>query len=151
MNNFEALFETIGVLARRRYMAAERQFAVLSLNHTEARLLNLLHRERGIASQEALSSQLYIDRSNTGRALKHLEQEGYTSRQPDDTDKRANLVRITEKGRKAVREISSLKRKIVQEFFGEFNEAEAGIVVDLLGKLVAEQERGSTERLGPIE
>ena len=135
MNNLNTLFDLIGGLARRRYQTAERYFSTLGLNHTEARLLNLLDRENGAATQDALSNMLFVDRSNAGRALKSLEHEGYIERNQSDTDKRTNLVQITARGREAVAEIAKLKEKMVQNFFGELTEAEAGQIIDLLRKV----------------
>src|SRR5690242_2724511 len=113
MNNFLTLFDLIGVLARQRYQIAERYFSTLGLNHTEARLLNLLDKENGAATQDALSNRLFVDRSNAGRALKSLEHEGYIERSQIDTDKRTILVQITARGRETVGEIVKLKEKLV--------------------------------------
>lgn len=124
----------LGVLARRRYQTAEHYFSALGLNHTEARLLTLLQQEKGAATQETLSSLLFVDRSNAGRALKTLEQEGYVERRKDEADKRANLVQLTAKGRKAVVEITMLKKKIARSFFGDLTEDEAGKILTLLRK-----------------
>ena len=73
------LFELIGVLARRRYHAADRSYASLGLNHTEGRLLTMLDADPGAATQDALSRRLLVDRSNAGRAFKRLEQAGYVA------------------------------------------------------------------------
>ena len=137
MDSFVRLFDMIGVLARRRYQEAERWFPDLGLNHTEARLLTLLSEEGGSSTQEALSNLLLVDRSNAGRALKRLEQGDYVVRQPDDADKRTNLVRMTAKGREAVGELSALRVKMAQSFFGDLTEDEAGTIVDLLRKAIA--------------
>ena len=137
MNSFLMLFDLIGELARRRYQTAERCFAALGLNHTEARLLTLLRQADGVAAQDALSNGLSVDRSNAVRALQRLEQAGYVLRRTDAADKRAKLVQITPKGRKAGVEISKLKKTMAQSFFGDLNEAEAGTVVALLSKAIA--------------
>jgi MarR family transcriptional regulator for hemolysin len=141
-NGFLALFDLIGELARRRYQAAERYFSALGLNHTEARLLTLLRQEDGVAAQDALSNRLSVDRSNAVRALQRLEQEGYIRRRKDDADKRAKLVQITPKGRKAVAEISRLRKKIAQSSFGDLREKEAGAIVDLLKKALTNEPSG---------
>jgi len=133
-NSFLALFDLIGELARRRRQTADRCFSVLGLNHTEARLLTLLRRQDGVAAQDALSNQLSVDRSNAVRALQRLEQDGYILRRKDDADKRANLVQMTPKGRKAVAEIAKLRNKMAQSFFGDLKQDEAAAIVDLLGK-----------------
>jgi len=140
VDNFLTLFDLIGVLARRRYQAAEQHFSRLGLNHTEARLLTLLHQQKGTATQEALSNLIFVDRSNAGRALKSLEQDGYVERRKDATDKRTNHVQLTAKGRKAVTEIAKLKQEIAQSFFGDLKEDEAGRIVDLLKKAVANED-----------
>ena len=83
MRNRQELFDLIGALGRRRYQVGEQAFSSLGLNHTEARLLTILDRESGEATQDALSSSLFVDRSNAGRALKGLEQRRYVSRHKD--------------------------------------------------------------------
>jgi DNA-binding MarR family transcriptional regulator len=139
-NGFLALFDLIGELARRRYQAAERYFSALGLNHTEARLLTLLRQEDGVAAQDALSNRLSVDRSNAGRALQRLERDRYVLRRKDDADRRANLVQITPKGRKAVVEISRLRKRMAQSFFGDLKEDEAGAIVDLLRKALTNEQ-----------
>lgn len=139
MNNLLALFELIGVFARRRYQAAEHHFAAIGLNHTEARLLTLLHQEGGAAAQDAVSSQLVIDRTNVGRAMKRLEQDGFIKRRKDEADKRANLVEMTAKGRKAVRDIVKIRDRMAREFFGALSDSDAGKAVALLNKALDEK------------
>jgi len=139
VGNVLALFDLVGVLARRRYQTAERHFSTLGFNHSEARLLTLLHQERGTATQEALSNMLNVDRSNAGRALKNLEQRGYIERVKHDTDRRTNVVRMTAKGSAAVADIARLKTQMVEGFFGTLTEDEAGEIVRLLRKADADE------------
>jgi DNA-binding MarR family transcriptional regulator len=128
MDGFHALFDCIGDLARRRFQLAERHFAAVGFNHTEARLLTLLHHQGGEAAQDALSSQLHVDRTNAGRALQRLERDGYLTRAASETDKRARQVRITAKGRKAVNQLHKLRDRIVAGFFGTLPEPEAAAI-----------------------
>ena len=140
MDNYQNLFDLIGVLAHRRYKAAEQNFSALGLNHTEARLLTLLDRENGVATQDALSNMLFVDRSNAGRGLKRLEQGEYIARRENEDNKKTKLVLITEKGRQAVVEISKLRKKMAQSFFGNLKEDEAGAIADLLQKIFTKEE-----------
>ncbi|MEI9811645.1 MAG: MarR family transcriptional regulator [Acidobacteriota bacterium] len=133
-NSFQELFDLIGELARRRHQAAERGFAAIGLNHTEARLLTLLDRQGGSAAQDVLSNGLSVDRSNGVRALQRLDNDGYILRRKDEADKRANLVRMTPKGRKAVVEIAKLRKEMAQSFFGDLSASEAAEAVELLRK-----------------
>jgi DNA-binding MarR family transcriptional regulator len=124
------------VLARRRYQAAERSFVAVGLNHTEARLLTLLQKDGGAATQDALSRRIFVDRSNAGRAFKRLEQAGYIDRRSDDADKRTNLIDITPKGREAAAEVARRSGEMARTFFGDLSEAEAATIVELLRKAV---------------
>ena len=139
MDGFIELFDAIGALARRRYQTAERFFSELGLNHTEARLLTLLQQKGGAAAQDALSEMLYVDRTNAGRALKRLEQDGYISKRRGEDDKRANLVRITAKGRDAAAAVSRLKKRIARSLFRGINEDEARAATLVLTKAAAEE------------
>jgi DNA-binding MarR family transcriptional regulator len=128
------LFELIGVLARRRHQAAERSYAALGLNHTEARLLTMLAEESGETTQDALSRRIVVDRSNAGRAFKRLEHAGYVERRKDDADSRTNLVAITPKGSRAAAEVERLRREMARTFFGELTESDAATALKLLRK-----------------
>ncbi|WP_308911165.1 MarR family winged helix-turn-helix transcriptional regulator [Pseudokordiimonas caeni] len=135
MNGYLALFDRLGQLGRQRYRFAEDYFARLGLNHTEARLLTLLTQAGGRATQDALASQLYIDRSNVGRALKALEARACVERQKDAKDKRANFVQITAKGSTLASEIASLKGEMAATFFNGLEESEAAMIAGLLSRL----------------
>jgi DNA-binding MarR family transcriptional regulator len=137
MDNFLRLFDVIGELARRRHQAAERCFARLGLNHTEARLLTLLNQAGGSATQDALSNSIFLDRSNAGRALNRLEHAGHVERRKDEVDKRTNLVQITDKGQATVAEIATLRQAMARQFFGDLTDDEAGAIADLLGNALA--------------
>jgi len=140
VSHFEELFDLIGQLARRRHQTAEQQFDALGLNHTEARLLGLLH-HRDSLPQDALSAQLLVDRSNAVRALQHLEGGGYILRRKDEDDKRAKIVSLTGKGHKAVTAITKLRKQMAHEFFGNLKEDEARRVVELLRKAIPAADR----------
>ena len=128
------LFEVLGALARRRYQAAERAYAPLGLNHTEARLLKMLADEGGATTQDALSRRLHVDRSNAGRAFKRLEQAGHVTRRKADADNRTNLVAITAGGRDAAAEVRRLGDELAAGFFADLTQAEAAAAVSLLRK-----------------
>jgi DNA-binding MarR family transcriptional regulator len=132
MDHLLTLFDLVGVLARRRFQIGERYFSTIGLNHTEARLLTLLQQADGTATQDALSNKLFLDRSNAGRAVKSLEQEGYVERCKHDADRRTNLVQITEKGREIVTRIATLKPTMARELFGDLTDDEAEQVLGLL-------------------
>lgn len=47
--------------------------------------------------QEQISSILKIDKGSIARSVRKLEAEGYIKREPDSSDKRANILRLTPK------------------------------------------------------
>ncbi len=136
VDNHLVLYDVIGTLARRRFQDAEKWFATLGLNHTEARLLNLVHQEGGDVAQDVLSGMIFIDRTNVGRALKSLEASGYIERRKGESDKRTYMVRITAKGRKIIAEIGKLRKKMAKGFFGDLSADDAGRILRLLEKSV---------------
>lgn len=142
MSNLESLFDLVGVLARRRYASAERHFAKLGLNHSEARLLTLLREAGGEAPQEDLSSKLVIDRTNAGRALQSLERQGFVERRPDAADKRAKLVRLSAKGARVAVSLIAVRQEMSATFFGRLSERDAGRIVDLLTTAISETNHG---------
>lgn len=129
---FLVLFDLIGQLARKRFQTAEQHLVRLGFNHTQARLLSLLSHHDGVATQETLSSSMFVDRSNAGRALKQLEQRGYLTRKPDPHDHRTKSVQLTGKGRKAVLEIAREKKAIAEQMFAGLREEEAYFIATLL-------------------
>ena len=137
MSPFLALFDLVGVLARRRHQLADAEFAALGLSHTEARLLTLLHDEGGVASQEALTQMVTIDRTNAGRALLRLEQQGFVQRSKHHSDGRAKLVSLSERGDRAVLEIRRLRDQIATTLFGDLSEEEAQSILNVLDRALS--------------
>jgi MarR family transcriptional regulator for hemolysin len=131
---FDRLSDAVGALARRRYQAADKAFATVGLNHTEARLLTLLQQAGGSAPQDHLAAQMFIDRTNAGRALKALERRALVRRRSHETDKRANVVAITTAGRAAVRALGRVRRSIARDLFSGLTVQEADAAATLLEK-----------------
>ncbi len=134
MDPFLELFDLVGDLARHRYQAGERGFAQLGLSHTEGRLLTLLQQAGGEAPQDALSNGLSVDRSNAVRALQRLAENGFVLRRKDEADRRANLIQMTPKGAKVILKIGKLREELARNLFGDLQESEAAVVVELLRK-----------------
>jgi DNA-binding MarR family transcriptional regulator len=126
------LFDLIGKMARQRYLLGERGFARLGLNHTEARILTLLSNAQEAPTQDALSSQLTVDRSNAGRALKSLEQRQLVLRMKDCADGRTSTVHLTEEGRKHALHIQAMRVEMAHTFFGTLTDEQADHIMKIL-------------------
>lgn len=123
------LFELVGELSRRRYQIGERAFAKFGLNHTESRILSLLIGQSEAPTQDALSSQLTVDRSNAGRAMKGLEQRGFIARKKDIGDGRTNVVQLTDAGREVAHQIAQMRTGMAQELFPQLTDAQADALI----------------------
>jgi DNA-binding MarR family transcriptional regulator len=86
---------------------ALKEFEITSAEYS---FLMYLYHHSG-ASQEELSTYLYIDKSATARAIKSLEQKGYVIRLKDEGDKRYNRVFLTEKAK-------SIESKVKDKILG---------------------------------
>lgn len=134
------LAELIGRAARRWHQLGERSFAALRLNHTEARLLTLLEQHGGGATQDTLSNQLSVDRSNAGRALSRLEAGGMVVRRKDELDARTKIVDITDAGRAAVQEIAQVRAEMAESLLGKLSRSETRAVSDLLRTVLGNEQ-----------
>jgi len=134
MSDVLELLNLPGQVARRWHQQTDQQLSALGLNHTEARLLVHLDQEGSDLSQEAVSAMLFVDRSNSVRALQSLERSGFVSRHKDENDKRANRHCITSKGTKAASEVRKLRRRVASHAFAELKPSEVRSAVALLKK-----------------
>lgn len=134
MKSYLELFDVFGAVGQKRFRTAERALSTVGFNHTEARLLMLLGQNDG-ATQDDLSAQLFVDRSNAGRSLKRLETDGYVERKRDSQDRRTNTVFITKKGLAATRKIAKIRDAIAHELFQALSENEAETVLRLLRRV----------------
>jgi DNA-binding MarR family transcriptional regulator len=139
------LFDMVGKLARRRHRLAEAAFRPLGLTHTEARLLTLLAEEGGSASQESLSRKVTIDRTNVGRSLQGLEQNGLIARSQSESDKRARLVVLSAKGKEAAEEIGLIRNEMAATFFGRLTDEEAERILEILERAMREDEHATEQ------
>lgn len=74
-------------------------------------LAQLLFNNDGI-HQEELSRLINIDKSNTARGLKRLEEQGFIIRREDPHDSRRKLVYVTEKARSIEKEFHQVFRDL---------------------------------------
>ena len=93
----ESLAKWISVLHRQFQIYLNRELKDYDINSSEYIYLVNLYEKDGV-SQERLSSNLFINKAATTRAIARLEKLGYVKRTRDPMDSRANLVTLTPKG-----------------------------------------------------
>ena len=114
-----------------------KEFGITSAEYSF--LLYLYRKEK--ATQDELSSYLYIDKAATARAVKSLEQKGYVTKDKDNADKRFNRICLTDKARKHEAEI---RKRIIRwsDFLTEgMDEETTDIILTALEKMVDKVER----------
>ncbi|WP_028775964.1 MarR family winged helix-turn-helix transcriptional regulator [Shimazuella kribbensis] len=97
MEQKESVAKWISVLHRQFQIYLNRELKDYDVHSSEYIFLVNLHEEDGI-SQEQLSSNLFINKAATARAIGRLEKLGYVKRIRSPKDSRAYLVTLTAKG-----------------------------------------------------
>ncbi len=76
-------------------------------------ILLALYRNENI-SQETLSRQLDLDKTSLARTIKKMEKEKYITRVPDEHDKRAYNIYLTDKAKKIELDIKQIAKRWTQ-------------------------------------
>jgi DNA-binding MarR family transcriptional regulator len=93
----DSIAKWISVLHRQFQIYLNRELKDYDINSSEYVFLVNLY-EKDSVSQEKLSSNLFVNKAATARAIGRLEQLGYVQRTRDPFDSRAYLVTLTDKG-----------------------------------------------------
>ena len=92
--------------------------------------------EDGPASQAALGRRLGADRSDMHRTVSELEARGYVDRGRDAADRRRNVVRLTEEGSRALRELDAGVDAAQRELLAPLAEEEQAELQRLLARVL---------------
>jgi DNA-binding MarR family transcriptional regulator len=93
----ESIARWISGLHRQFQIYLNRELKDYDINSSEYIFLVNLYEKDGI-SQERLSTNLFINKAATARAIGRLEKLGYVKRTRDPNDSRAYIVTLTAKG-----------------------------------------------------
>lgn len=127
------LFVLLHSMMKKMRKIADKELMPLDLSHTEMRvLMSMYFFHPDGCGQEKLVSQLEIDRSNVGRALKKLEDLQYIKRVKDDKDRRAYRVFLTDKGWAVRDRLLAIRATMRKTFTLGMSEQE----LDLLNRLL---------------
>ena len=98
-------------------------------------ILNVLE-EGGPISQIRLSEGMCVDQASMVRFIDGLEQRKYVVREADKSDRRVKILRITENGREALKEMRKEARRVEAEFLKPLEASERDQLKALLAKLL---------------
>lgn len=86
-------------------------------------------------SQDQLARRLFINKSNIARQAAFLEEEGYITRKPSDTDKRVLELYPTEKAVRILPQIKEIFRQWDRMLTADLTEEEIEITTNVLAKM----------------
>lgn len=87
---------------------------------TEARILFELADKKEVTAN-ALSSELGIDKSYMSRMIKSFEKSGLIVKTPDDTDNRAMIITLTEKGNETIDELVMRSNRQIEQMIAHLS------------------------------
>jgi DNA-binding MarR family transcriptional regulator len=93
--------------------------------------------------QSRLAEAMEVDRSTIVKVVNQLERRGLIIRWPSPNDKRSHCLRLTDKGRAALRRIEVLILRHEEEFTKTLSAEERRFLVRLLMRLYGKTETGS--------
>jgi DNA-binding MarR family transcriptional regulator len=116
------------------------EVAVHGLSLARAKLLSRMERQ-GPCRPGELAAQLGQSPRTLTDALDALERDGLAERKPDPDDRRALLVSVTSRGKKALRDIEEPKRLALEDFFRPLSAAQQKSLLSSLEKIIQDQAR----------
>lgn len=95
----------------------------LGMSPQEMGLLKIIDAE-GPNTQQALCTRHNVDRTTMVQLIDHLEERQLVMRQPSASDRRANLIYLTPRGRKTLSKTNRLAKKEQEKFLEPLSEPE---------------------------
>jgi len=135
----------MSILHRQKQVYINYSLKEFCITSAEYSFLLYLYGKDG-ATQDELSSYLYIDKSATARAIKSLEQKGYVIKDKDNADKRFNRIYLTGKAKDCKDEIWQRIRSWGEFLTEGMDEETIGIILTALENMVDKVERTSLKK-----
>jgi len=114
----------------------EELLAPFPINARELALLMFLN-AREPESQQQAARRLGIDRTTMVALTDALEAHGLVVRRPDETDRRRNVIELTDAGRTTLREATRASDEAERRLLAELDDAEAAQFRSLLRRIGA--------------
>lgn len=89
--------------------------------------------------QKDLAYLLAITPQALGEVLAKLEKAGYITREKDENDRRATIVKLTDEGRKKAEEAAEKREKEAEDYFSVLTDEEIEQLAAILDKLDADR------------
>lgn len=102
--------KNINILYRQFNLFLNHELSGVELNSTDLMYLGTLFIEDGF-TQDDLAKDFCVDKAATARSMQNLEKKGIIIRKPDETDRRAKRVYLTDKAYKYKPLMESIQKK----------------------------------------
>lgn len=93
-----------------------------------------------------LSRRMMVTNGNVTGLVERLVEEGLLSRRQAQEDRRAHIVRLTEKGRRQFRKMANVHEQWIADLFAGMSKDEVEKLLSLLGKAKASAQRAAGEK-----
>ena len=102
--------KNINILYRQFNLFLNHELSGVELNSTDLMYLGTLFIEDGV-TQDELAKDFCVDKAATARSMQNLEKKGIIIRKPDESDRRAKRVYLTDKAYKYKPLMESIQKK----------------------------------------
>lgn len=137
----EALLKAFGSLLQKRTfigaVTSSLRFGDRQRQPNQLRLLRLLD-DKGELTNSDLVEALDIRPSSVSALVQKLEELGLLARHESETDKRVQLIALTDDGRKFIETTGKLKTDLPDQIFAGLSEEEQADLLKLIDKLTAD-------------
>ena len=106
-------------------------------------LLSALDRVADGLTMGELSRWLMVSKGNVTGIAERLSEDGFIVREPTPTDRRTFVVTLTEKGRKAYKEMELEYEQLLEKLFDDLSPDDSDMFTGMLAKI-----KESVEELG---
>ena len=106
-------------------------------------LLSALDRVADGLTMGELSRWLMVSKGNVTGIAERLSEDGFIVREPTPTDRRSFVVTLTEKGRKAYKEMELEYEQLLEKLFDDLSPDDSDMFTGMLAKI-----KESIEELG---
>lgn len=117
-----------------RYIAQRFKSSSVTLTREQWTILVQLWKQDGV-SQQVIADETGRDKPSTTRLLDHLERDGYLQRRADATDRRLNLIFLTENGIAAERAVMQVTNQALDDITEGVTEEEMATVKRVFEKI----------------
>lgn len=117
-----------------RYIAQRFKSSSVTLTREQWTILVQLWKQDGV-SQQVIADETGRDKPSTTRLLDHLERDGYLQRRADATDRRLNLIFLTENGIAAERAVMQVANQALDDITEGVTEEEMATVKRVFEKI----------------